>query len=160
MSAIFDPAALAAGAVLFTALIALAVIDARHYRLPDAVNLPLIAAGLGWGAWTDTFLLSAAGAAIGYLAFVGLELAYKRLRGRDGLGRGDAKLLAAGGAWCGAWMLPMILLFASVSGLSFVIAMSVIARRQINADTALPFGPFLAAGVGFAWLLSVIAPPV
>jgi len=160
MTALSDPATLAAGAVLMSALAALAVIDARTFRLPDALTLPLIAAGLAWGAWRGELLASAFGAGLGYLAFVGLELAYQRLRGRAGLGRGDAKLLAAGGAWCGAWMLPLIVLFASASGLVLVLALKLVARRAISAETALPFGPFLAAGTAFAWLLSVIAPPV
>lgn len=152
-------AEIAATALLGAALAALAVIDARTFRLPDPLTLPLIAAGLGWSAWRGELLLSALGAAMGYLAFVGLEIAYRRLRGRDGLGRGDAKLLAAGGAWCGAAMLPVIVLFASLAGLIFVLALRLIARREMNAETALPFGPFLAAGVAFSWLLRLIADP-
>lgn len=143
---------LAAGAGLSAALAALAVIDARTFRLPDVLTLPLIAAGLafalvsGAGIW-----LHVLGAGLGYLSLVAVEVAYRRLRGRDGLGRGDAKLFAAGGAWCGAAALPLILLAASASALLFIVVLRLF-RPGVGATTMIAFGPFLAFGIWIVWI--------
>ena len=87
-------------------LLALALIDLRSWRLPDVLTLPLVVAGLV-AAWLDflpgTGLARAiAGAVLGYVALAGIAWVYRRLRHREGLGLGDAKLLAAAGAWLGA----------------------------------------------------------
>lgn len=128
------------------------MIDARTLRLPDLLTLPLVALGLA-AAWVlnDPVFFALAGAGIGYLALVGLELAYKAIRGRDGLGRGDAKLLAAGGAWCGAAGLPMILLIASVSGLIFALCMRAAGRSDVSLGSRVAFGPFLALAIALVW---------
>ncbi|MFC4724565.1 prepilin peptidase [Glycocaulis abyssi] len=141
-------------AVLLGGLLALSVIDICSFRLPDWLTLPLIPAGLLAAWWLgDGILWHLAGAIIGYAGLVALELAYRSVRGRDGLGRGDAKLLAVGGAWCGAALLPVILLVASIAGLVWALALRLMAGREVGPDTALPFGPFLAAGIAAAWLL-------
>ena len=149
---IITETALAAG--LLAALIALTVIDLRTHRLPDLITLPLIAAGVG-AAWlmAAPVWLHALGAGVGYLALVGVEKAYERARGRQGLGRGDAKLFAAGGAWCGALALPFILLAASVSALLYVGALKLAAGRAISADDMIAFGPFLAFGIALIFVL-------
>ncbi|MGP1274183.1 MAG: prepilin peptidase [Caulobacterales bacterium] len=147
-------AILVSGGVLLAGLVTLAVIDIRTLRLPDWLTLPLIPAGWLSAWWLgDPVLWHIAGAAIGYAAFVALELGYKAYRGRDGLGRGDAKLLAVGGAWCGALLLPVIVLIASAAGLVWALSMALLARRAVNAQSTLAFGPFLAAGIALAWLL-------
>ncbi len=145
---------LALAAVLLAALAALTVIDARTYRLPDLITLPLIAAGIG-AAWllSTPIWLSALGAAIGYLALVAVEKAYERARGRQGLGRGDAKLFAAGGAWCGALALPFILLAASLSALIYVGVMRVVTGKPISPDQMIAFGPFLAFAIALIFVL-------
>ena len=90
------------GAVLLVALAALSWIDARTFRLPDALTLPLIAVGLFQSWYLSGQAFDAAiGAVAGYLFFFLVEKSFHALRGKEGLGRGDAKLLAAGGAWCG-----------------------------------------------------------
>ena len=144
----------ALAAALLAALIALTVIDLRTYRLPDLITLPLIAAGV-LAAWLlgSAIWLHALGAGVGYLALVGVEKAYERARGRPGLGRGDAKLFAAGGAWCGALALPFILLAASVSALVFVAALKLVSNRTIKADDMIAFGPFLAFGIALIFIL-------
>lgn len=144
----------ALAAVLLTALAALTVIDARTYRLPDVITLPLIAAGV-LAAWLtgDTLWLSLLGAIIGYAALVGVEKAYERTRGRPGLGRGDAKLFAAGGAWCGAIALPFILLAASVSALIYVAVLRLVSGKPIGGDHMIAFGPFLAFGIALIYVL-------
>ncbi len=132
-------------------LVAAAVIDARTRRLPDVLTLPLIVLGLlaAWALGLPLWL-HGLGAALGYLLMAGLELGYRRIRGRDGLGRGDAKLLAAGGAWCGALGLAPVLLIASASGLLFVLILRV-AGRAMSAEAAIAFGPFLAFGIALVW---------
>jgi leader peptidase (prepilin peptidase)/N-methyltransferase len=141
-------------AALIAALTVLTVIDARTYRLPDLITLPLIAAGVG-ASWLigAPVWLSALGAAIGYGVLVGVEKAYERARGRQGLGRGDAKLFAAGGAWCGALALPFILLAASVSALIYVGVVRVVSGKPLGADHMIAFGPFLAFGIALIFIL-------
>jgi prepilin signal peptidase PulO-like enzyme (type II secretory pathway) len=149
----------AASLILTSALIALAWTDFRTYRLPDAITLPLIAAGLG----LNTFVLatpwaSIAGAAIGYLAFVALETGYRRLRGRAGLGRGDAKLIAAGGAWCGGWLLPGMIVTGALSALVFVGVSALIAGKRPGTGQAYAFGPWLALGILAGWIYRAYGP--
>jgi prepilin signal peptidase PulO-like enzyme (type II secretory pathway) len=138
------------GVVLLPALVALAWIDIRTLRLPDPLTLPLIGAGLvqSW-YFTGNVWHALTGAAAGYLFFLVIEKGYRALRGQDGLGRGDAKLLAAGGAWCGWLGLPWIVLIASGSGLAFAGALTLLGRRPAGM---MPFGPFLALGIALVWL--------
>lgn len=155
---ISDPIVLAASLVLFAALAALAIIDWRTYRLPDAITLPLIAAGIGAAFLLGRpVLLHLAGAAAGYFAFVAIEMSYRRLRGRDGLGRGDAKLLAAGGAWCSVAALPVIVLIASFTALCCVVVLR-LSGRSIDGMTMLAFGPFLALAIGLVWAIQRLVP--
>lgn len=154
-AAVSQPSALAAvlTALLGWQLLLLAVVDAENFWLPDALTLPLLASGLAAAMLLDAQTLR--DAAIGAIvAFVGLKLlalAYRRLRGREGLGGGDPYLLAAGGAWVGWAGLPSVLLWASVSGLSVVLARQ-LAGRKVSGDDRLPFGVFLAIGVWLTWL--------
>ncbi len=141
-----------AGAALLTALGALAIIDARTLRLPDIITLPLTGAGLVFAYLSERDIwLHVAAAAVAYGSLVALELTYRHLRGRDGLGRGDAKLFAAGGAWCGPAALPLILLAASLCALAFVLGLR-LTRHRVNAETKIAFGPFLAFAIGGVWL--------
>ncbi len=87
------------------------------------------------------------------MTLVGVELAYLKIRGRAGLGRGDAKLFAAGGAWCGALALPLILLVASASALLYVLVMRLAAGRRFQVDLMIAFGPFLAFAIGLIFIL-------
>jgi len=134
---------------LIAALAALSVIDYRTLILPDILTLPLIAGGLLFAYWQQALLAGSIGAVIGYAGLVGIELFYKKVRGVDGLGRGDAKLLAAGGAWCGWYGLAFILLIASASGLVHALLLS---RRGEQTNSKLPFGPHLALGIFVSWL--------
>ena len=146
------------GAVLLLALAMLSWIDARTYRLPDALTLPLIACGIiqSW-YFTGGLVDSLIGAGVGYFAFVALEVAYRRLRGKDGLGRGDAKLLAAGGAWCGWMGLSWIVLIASATGIAWIGLLTVLTHRRPGL---IPFGPFLAFGIAVVWIGRTLAMPV
>jgi len=135
-------------------LLTLAVLDARHFWLPDALTLPLAALGLTLGDWLlpAPFWDRAIGAILGCSLLFALSLAYRRLRGRDGLGLGDAKLLGAIGAWLGWQTLPLVLLVASVAGLLWALAMR-IRGGAIDSTSRLPLGTFLCLAVlPAAWL--------
>jgi prepilin signal peptidase PulO-like enzyme (type II secretory pathway) len=135
--------------VLSLALAVLAWVDWRTLRLPNAITLPLIGVGIlyvGW--WSGEIWASVIGAAVGYSVFVAIELLYRRVRGRAGLGRGDAKLLAAGGAWCGWSGLPFIVLVASGAAL---LAVFVLRERVEREAGRIAFGPFLAFGIGIIY---------
>lgn len=135
------------GIILLGALVQLASIDWATQRLPNIITLPLLAAGLAWSfGVSEDFYIHLLGAALGYGVFWALEVIYRLVRKRDGLGRGDAKLLAVGGAWCGAWALPAIVLAASVSALAYALP------KGAARNTRIPFGPFLSIGIGAVWL--------
>ena len=137
-------------------LLALAWIDARHWLLPDLLTLPLVIAGLLAALVLDPNDLTnrALGAALGYLAFRAVAYLYRKLRGRDGLGAGDAKLLAAAGAWVGVSGLPQVILLAALAGLGAAACLRLSGVR-LGALSALPFGPFLALAIWFVWLSPV-----
>lgn len=140
-----------AWALLGWLLLTLAILDWRHFWLPDALTLPLAFLGLTVGIWaTDVSLPDRViGAAIGYGALLAIALSYRALRGRDGLGLGDAKLLGALGAWFGWQALPFILLIASILGL----AVMLITGRAKQRTARVPLGSFLALAVLPAWII-------
>jgi leader peptidase (prepilin peptidase)/N-methyltransferase len=148
-----DPLRAWLGCGLGWTLLALALIDWDHLLLPDALTLPLLLAGLGATWLLDPAALTghAVAAAAGYLAFRAVELGYRRLRGRDGLGQGDAKLLAAAGAWLGLAPLPLLVGLAALAGLTSVAVLRLLGR-PLDAATALPFGPALCLGMWALWL--------
>lgn len=135
--------------ILLGGLLRLSVIDWRTYRLPNIWTKSLIALGLLYNFNVSLDLYPyLLGAVLGYAIFWVIETAYRLIRKRDGLGRGDAKLLAAGGAWCGAMALPFIILIASSAGLIYILMQPAKERAQLK----LPFGPFLAAGIAVTYL--------
>lgn len=140
------PATAGPALLLGWTLLALALIDRHHFLLPDVLTLPLIAAGLALAYFTGgsaALTGAASGAALGYGLLAGAALLYRRLRGRDGLGYGDAKLLAAAGPWVGWSGLGMVLLVASAMALA--VAALGMRRGRVTGVTPIPFGPYLAA---------------
>lgn len=139
-------------------LLTLAWIDQNSLLLPDALTLPLLLAGIGVTWLDDPKLVGdhALAAALGYLAFAGLATGYRRLRGWEGLGGGDAKLIAAAGAWCGLLDLPFIVLASAVIGLLVALA-GAIRTRALHARTQIPFGPCIAAAFWLTWLYPGLA---
>ena len=138
------------GTLLLLGLLArLSYVDWKTYRLPNLMTKPLIILGLiyNFNLSLDVhpYLL---GAILGYAIFWIVETAYRLIRKREGLGRGDAKLLAVGGAWCGALALPFIILIGSSAGLIYILSKPKSERAAIK----LPFGPFLAAGIAITFL--------
>lgn len=148
-----SPAAIWAGCVLGWTLLALAWIDCRCMRLPDVLTLPLLLGGLGatWVLNPEMLGLHAVGAAGGYAFLRTVAWGYRLARKRDGLGGGDAKLLAAAGAWLGPGALPLVVLIAALLGLAAALLLA-LKGRTIRAEMALPFGPWLAAACWIAWL--------
>ena len=139
-------------------LLAAAWIDARHFLLPNVLILPLIPAGLAVSWLNDAASLvdHLLGVALGYGGLVLIAALYRRVRGREGLGGGDAKLMAAAGAWV-AWQgLASVLLLASLGGLSVAVAQAIRGRR-IAGESTLPFGPYLALGLWLVWLLGPLS---
>jgi len=136
----------AAAALIFTwILLAASVIDFRHQLLPDDLTLPLLWLGLGvalFGLFAD--LLSAViGAMAGYLALWSVYQAFRLLTGKEGMGFGDFKLLAALGAWTGWQYLITIVILSSLVGAVFGLTLILFRRR--DRQIPMPFGPFLAA---------------
>ncbi len=149
-----------AGALLLSwALIALAFIDLDTMLLPDDITLPLLWLGLLFTLCGGFVALDSAviGAIAGYLSLWLVFWAFKLATGKEGLGYGDFKLLAALGAWLGWAALPQIILLSSLVGAVTGIGMIVL-RRQARG-TPMPFGPFLAAAGWLALMgVDVLAP--
>jgi leader peptidase (prepilin peptidase)/N-methyltransferase len=134
------------GALLFCwALIAATFIDFDTQLLPDDITLPLLWLGLLFNiGGTFTPLSSAViGAVSGYLALWSVYWVFKLATGKEGMGYGDFKLLAAIGAWLGWKMLPAVILISSAVGAVVGIALIVLARH--GRHVPIPFGPYLAA---------------
>jgi leader peptidase (prepilin peptidase)/N-methyltransferase len=151
--AIDDGDHLIAGCTLGWMLLALGICDWRSYQLPDALTLPLILMGLlaTWLLDREQVTDHALATACAYLGCRSFAWAYQRLRGYDGLGQGDAKLLAAAGAWLGLAALPDVVLVAAITGLAMAAALRV-SGKAVTARTMLPFGPCLALATWLIWL--------
>jgi leader peptidase (prepilin peptidase)/N-methyltransferase len=147
----FGPTIQTAGALLLLwSLIALAAIDLDTQLLPDSITLPMLWLGLAFNIATTYVDLQSAviGAMAGYLALWSVFWLFKLATGKEGMGYGDFKLLAALGAWLGWSMLPAIILLSSVVGALVGISLIVAARHGRNVP--IPFGPYLAAAGGIA----------
>ena len=143
----------AAMAIVMTlALVPIALIDADTQLIPDSIVLPLMWIGLAMSlyypmAGADTLFLSPSeaiiGAMAGYLSLWSVYWMFKLVTGKDGMGYGDFKLLAALGAWLGWQQLPMIILMSAVVGA--VVGIALMASRKHERSVPIPFGPYLAA---------------
>ena len=148
---VLPSAMLLPGVVFGWTLLLLSILDFKTMRLPDSITLPLLAGGLLTaailtpGQLTDHLL----GAVCGYASLAVLAISYQALRGRVGLGGGDAKLFAAIGAWTGWLGLPSVLLISGIAGLAYALARG---RGRVSAQERIPFGPALALGGWIVWL--------
>ena len=153
----------ALAALLLTwCLLALTFIDLDTQLLPDCLTLPLL-----WGGLTFSVVLGgAAGAAIpvdlhssvlgaiaGYVSLWSVYHLFRLATGKEGMGYGDFKLLAALGAWLGWQALPLLILFAALVGA--LVGVALIAARRHARHVPIPFGPFLAAA---GWLMLMFGP--
>lgn len=133
-----------AAIVMVWSLVALTMIDADTQLLPDQITLPLLWLGLllnlngAFAPLADAVI----GAAAGYLLLWSVYWLFKLVRGKEGMGYGDFKLMGALGAWFGWQALPALVLLSSIVGAVFGIVLLVV-RRQ-GRETPFPFGPFIA----------------
>ena len=138
---------MAIAALLITyALIALTFIDLDTFLLPDDIAMPLLWGGLLFnlgGGFTDLHS-AVVGAMAGYLSLWAIYWAFRLVTGKEGMGYGDFKLLAAIGAWFGWQLLPAVILLSSLVGSIIGIGLILLARHGRNVP--IPFGPYLALG--------------
>ena len=151
----FGPTAATAAALVLTwFLIALSLIDLDHKLLPDGMTLPLLWLGLlvaliepgGEPIFVD-LRASVIGAAAGYLSLWSVYQLFKLLTGKEGMGYGDFKLLAALGAWLGWQFLPLVIVLSAAVG--SIVGLSLILTGQRSRQAEIPFGPYLA---GAGWI--------
>jgi len=150
-----------AGIILTWFLIAMTFIDIDHQLLPDTLTLPLLWIGLFfslWGPQTPAPIpvdlrSSLIGAMAGYVSLWSVYHLFRLVTGKEGMGYGDFKLLAALGAWLGWKMLLPIILIAAVTGA--IVGIIVLTLRRQNRATPIAFGPFLAAA---GWLILMCGP--
>jgi len=143
----------AAAAIVFTGLlIALAGIDWHTTLLPDDLTFPLLWLGLAASVFTVFVPPHSAilGALVGYLSLWSVFHVFRLLTGKEGMGYGDFKLLAALGAWCGVSAILPIVLLSSLVGA--IIGGAGLISQGRDRTTPIPFGPFLAIA-GWIWLL-------
>jgi leader peptidase (prepilin peptidase) / N-methyltransferase len=146
-----------AGAALALNMLAIAVIDWRLFIIPDQLNALALALGLLAVGFEDrgerlTLTLDAAirGATMAAL-FLAFRFAYRRLRGREGMGLGDVKLAGVAGVWLDWPSLPIAVEIAALAALGFVLSRHIQARRALDPLTKLPFGAFFAPAIWFCW---------
>jgi leader peptidase (prepilin peptidase)/N-methyltransferase len=134
-------------------LLTLAVIDARHQLLPDALTLPLLIGGLAIAALIDVASVwqHALAAATGFSAFWLVARCYRAIRGREGLGLGDAKFLAAAGAWVSWQGLPGVVFIGAASAL-LVALIKIVAGAKPAEEQRIPFGTYLCLSTWLVWL--------
>lgn len=146
-----------AASLFSVVLLALALIDAKTQLLPDDLTLPLLWAGLLFNISGGRVSLADAviGAAAGYLSLWTVYWLFKLATGKEGMGYGDFKLLAALGAWLGWTILPLILLLSSVVGVLYALLMMALSRH--SRGQTMPFGPYLAMA---GWCALVWGPDI
>lgn len=142
-----------AGAALGWLLLTLALIDLRHFRLPNVMVALLGASGVAASLYlhTPTPLDALTGAAAGFVSLKAIQLAYRAAQGREGIGSGDPKLFAAIGAWVGWFPLPNVLLAGAVAGLFWAVGRRLIGGHVTMSDR-MPLGTLLAIVAWPVWL--------
>ena len=145
-------------------LIAISVIDIDHQIIPDSISLPLIWAGLFLSLFHESagaeilFVdpsTAIAGGLAGYLSLWSIYHLFRLLTGKEGMGYGDFKLLAALGAWLGWQMLPLIILLSAFVGA--IVGVALIAFKRQDRNVPIPFGPYLAAA---GWIAMLYGPQI
>lgn len=150
---VVDDVFLLPGCFLGWSLMTASLIDVRTMRIPNVLSGFILLFGLAISAMflRLSFPDHALGALAGFAVLFLVRHVYHRLRGIDGLGMADERLLAAGGAWVGFGGVFSALFLASLLGLLAVCVATILGRR-IRGTDAIPFGPFLAAGIWLTWL--------
>ena len=140
-------------------MLAIAVVDAEHFIIPDPLNAAGLALGLanaallGQGDPVAALAGSTIRAAVLALAFFALRLVYARLRGRHGIGLGDVKLAAVAGAWLDWSVMPIAVEIAALSALSIYALRRYVLGHPLRSSSRLPFGLYFAPAIWIAWML-------
>ena len=144
-------------------MLAIAVVDARRFIIPDVMSLPAIPAGLlASGRLLEPSVAEIVridhviGMLAGGLGLWLVRAAYFRVRQREGLGLGDVKLAAVAGAWIGWRSLSDVILLAAALALSLVIALGLVRGKELSAAARVPFGCFLAPSIWLVWALGAL----
>ena len=147
------------GAGLALVMLAIAVVDRQHFRIPNSLNAAGLALGLVHSVVLEQQDMAAAlagavlRAAVLALAFFALRLIYARLRGRQGIGLGDVKLAAVAGSWLGWSIMPIAVEIAALSALSDYAVRRYALGRPLRSISRLPFGLYFAPAIWIGWLL-------
>jgi leader peptidase (prepilin peptidase)/N-methyltransferase len=148
------------GAALALIAIAIAVIDARYFIIPNELSAACFALALAYAAVTEpqpllgVFFAMLRGAVL-MLLFLGVREGYRRLRGRDGIGLGDVKLAGCAGAWLSWLAMPIAIEIAALAAIAVVAVRHYAAGRPLDAALKFPFGLFLAPSIWLGWLIDV-----
>jgi leader peptidase (prepilin peptidase)/N-methyltransferase len=166
-AAFLDPYQIVASGFLAGAMGAIAFVDARSLRVPDIINLPAALGALVFGAlearWWGADIFPALASALlamiicGVVFFI-LREAFFRLRGFEGLGFGDVKLAATGGAWLGWQDFPLAVLFGAVGAIVFVAIAAMLSRGAWSRERKIPFAAFFAPAIWLVWIFLRIGP--
>ena len=150
------------GGALGLFMLAVASADARRYVVPDALSGGAFALGVIHAAAANSdsgleaALMALSHAAFAAALFLLVRLAYRRLRGRDGLGLGDVKLAGAAGAWLSFPMLPVAIEIAAVAALAAYVVRQWKRERVLRAAGRVPFGAFFAPAIWLGWVMDTI----
>jgi leader peptidase (prepilin peptidase)/N-methyltransferase len=148
------------GAGLALIAVAIAVIDARYFIIPNELSAAAFALALVHAAVSVADAVEGIGfavlrGAVVALLFLGMREAYRRLRGRDGIGLGDVKLAGVAGAWLSWIAVPIAVEIAAVVAIAAVAVRHYAAGRPLDAALKFPFGLFLAPSIWLGWLIDV-----
>jgi leader peptidase (prepilin peptidase) / N-methyltransferase len=147
------------GAGLAVLMVAIAVVDARRFIIPDELTGAALGLGLvyavveGADPWAQALVWAVLRGAVPALAFLGVRAAYRRWRGLEGIGLGDVKLAAVAGVWLDWPTIPVAVEIAALTALGTYMVMHFYFRRTVRPTTRLPFGLFLAPAIWIAWIL-------
>jgi leader peptidase (prepilin peptidase) / N-methyltransferase len=147
------------GAGLAALMVAIAAIDARRFIIPDELTAAALALGLAYAAvedadmWAEALAWAVLRGAVPALAFLGVRAAYRRWRGREGIGLGDVKLAGVAGVWLDWPTIPIAIEIAALAALGAYVILHLYLRRTVRRTTRLPFGLFLAPAIWIAWIL-------
>jgi leader peptidase (prepilin peptidase) / N-methyltransferase len=147
------------GAGLAVLMVAIAAIDARRFIIPDELTAAALALGLAYAAvedadmWAEALAWAVLRGAVPALAFLGVRAAYRRWRGREGIGLGDVKLAGVAGVWLDWPTIPIAIEIAALAALGAYVILHLYLRRTVRRTTRLPFGLFLAPAIWIAWIL-------
>jgi leader peptidase (prepilin peptidase) / N-methyltransferase len=150
---------MAAGLALI--MVAIAIVDARRFIIPNELSvagfaLGLLHAGFAGDAGLAAVAVAALRGLVLALVFLALRETYVRLRGRQGIGLGDVKLAGVAGAWLDWQMLPVAVEIAAVAALAAYLMRQLVRGRSIRSTGMLPFGLFFAPAIWLGWVLQVL----